>query len=427
MPTTPIRPHLVEVLKNSGFRHLWLAQVTSQTAVNMLTMVLAVVVYVKTRSNASVSLLYLTIGLPAVFFGMLSGVFVDRLNKRSLLITSTLLRIGLVLVLLVTKSHIGLLLMTTFIISLVSQVFIPAEAALIPRFVPSSHLMSANALFTVTFYTAMIGGYIVGGPLLGAIGETQIFLLITGLLAVAAFLLFFLPKEEKYQPITQRHRWWEDVREAIIFIKQSPNLWQALFLLTIAQAVIAVFVTLGPGFADQILSVRISDASLIILAPAALGMMVGTGLLGTIGHQFRKRLLINGGILLSGVLLLFVSLLVRTQHGTVRLVFEQIFTESFIAGILPLSMGSFFLLGFANSLIDISCNTILQEQTIENLRGRIYGILSSLIAGVAVIPVVVSGILADLIGIGKIIFFLGLFLIIFGIYTSTIKSHLRKS
>lgn len=427
MPILVSQSHLVEVLKIPSFRSLWLAQVISQTALNMLAFVLAVVVYLQTRSNASVSFLYLTIGLPAVFFGVISGIYVDRTNKRILLISSTLLRVFLVLLLLFTKSHVGLILGLTFIISLVSQVFIPAEAALIPQFVPASHLMSANALFTVTFYSAIIGGYIVGGPLLGVIGETRIFLLIMLLFGIAAFCLFFLPHEDTQRDAIPRRSWGTEMQEAIRFITQSPNLWQALFLLTVAQAVIAIFVTLGPGFADQILAVRLTDASLIILAPAALGMMVGTGLLGTIGHRFRKRTLINGGILLSGGLLLFVSLLVRTQHGTVRLLVEQIFTEGFIAGILPLSMVSFFLLGFANSLIDISCNTVLQERTTQHLRGRIYGILSSLIAGVAVIPAVVSGILADLLGIDKIIFFLGLLLIIFGIYTTTLDNHSRKA
>ena len=97
---------------------------------------------------------------------------------------------------------------------------------------------------------------------------------------------------------------------------------------------------------------------------------------------------------------------------------ESIFSVSLAEFMLPIAVVCFFLLGFANSLIDISCNTVLQENTTNEIRGRVYGVLSSIISGVALLPVVISGIMADLIGVGKMIFVLGLVLLFFGYYTS---------
>ncbi len=77
---------LVEVLKVKAFRYLWLAQVISQITVNMLVFVLGVLIYAQTNSNTAVSILYLTVGVPAALFGIFSGALVDRFNKKTLLI-----------------------------------------------------------------------------------------------------------------------------------------------------------------------------------------------------------------------------------------------------------------------------------------------------------------------------------------------------
>lgn len=427
----PSSANLLKVLAIRPFLFLWLAQVVSQIAFNMLILVLGLFIYQKTRSNTAVSLLYLTVGLPGALFGVFSGVYIDRIDKRSILIVSTLIRVFFIFLIFITKSNLILIYILTSLVSLASQFFVPAEAALIPRFVPTKLLLSANSLFTLTFYSAIIGGFVAGGPLVESLGADSVFIILGLLFGCAFWLVTFIPKEESRSSLPRikltTTSIWNDVTSGFDYIKYKPLLYQSILLLTVSQAVIAIFASLGPGFADRVLSIKITQASLLILGPAALGMIIGALYLGSFGTPFRKRSLINIGIFLSGATLLLVAILVRTRrYLQFTSVFEHIFLVSHSKSILPISMICFFVLGFANSLIDVSCNTILQEKTTDAFRGRVYGFLSSLISGVAIIPVIISGVIADLFGIGKIIFILGLILIGFGLYTSNQLAHFRR-
>ena len=50
------------------------------------------------------------------------------------------------------------------------------------------------------------------------------------------------------------------------------------------------------------------------------------------------------------------------------------------------------------------------------MRGRVYGVLTSATGGVSFIPVIFSGILADEIGIGMTLIFLGILVTVIGVY-----------
>src|SRR3989344_4635515 len=66
-----IKSELFQVLSIKSFQLLWSSQVITQTAYNMLLFILGVIIYQKTRSNAQVSLFYLTVGIPAFVFGII--------------------------------------------------------------------------------------------------------------------------------------------------------------------------------------------------------------------------------------------------------------------------------------------------------------------------------------------------------------------
>jgi MFS family permease len=71
-----------------------------------------------------------------------------------------------------------------------------------------------------------------------------------------------------------------------------------------------------------------------------------------------------------------------------------------------------FILGFATSLVFIPANTVLQEETSDESRGKVYGVLNTLIGIMSIIPVVVVGGLADLIGVKVVIIGTGIVVLI---------------
>ncbi|HEX2754078.1 MAG TPA: MFS transporter, partial [Candidatus Limnocylindrales bacterium] len=82
----------LDVFRNRPFLLLWLAQAATQIGGNMVIFGLTVIISKSTGSTTAVSALILTFLLPAVLFSALAGVFVDRLDRRLVLILTNVLR-----------------------------------------------------------------------------------------------------------------------------------------------------------------------------------------------------------------------------------------------------------------------------------------------------------------------------------------------
>ena len=75
-----------------------------------------------------------------------------------------------------------------------------------------------------------------------------------------------------------------------------------------------------------------------------------------------------------------------------------------------------FFLGIFNSFISVCANAILQGDSDTQMRGRIYGVLTSLTGGVSLLPVVFSSILADIVGVGRTLSVIGIAVLTAGLY-----------
>ena len=91
---------------------------------------LTVEVFALTGKSTSVSLLILSFLVPAVIFGAIAGVYVDRLDRRLILVTTNIARGAIFLVLLAFPSDLGVIYVLTAVISTLSTFFGPAEIAM---------------------------------------------------------------------------------------------------------------------------------------------------------------------------------------------------------------------------------------------------------------------------------------------------------
>ena len=80
------------IWRNRNFLLLWLAQAISQTAQNAIWFGIVVLVQRVSNSSTQLSLAVLTLIIPSVVFGVLAGVYVDRWDKRTVLIATNLIR-----------------------------------------------------------------------------------------------------------------------------------------------------------------------------------------------------------------------------------------------------------------------------------------------------------------------------------------------
>ncbi len=85
-------PADISTWHNTSFLLLWLAQAISQTAQNAIWYGILILVQERSNSSTQLSLAVLTLIIPSVVFGVLAGVYVDRWDKRWVLIVTNVLR-----------------------------------------------------------------------------------------------------------------------------------------------------------------------------------------------------------------------------------------------------------------------------------------------------------------------------------------------
>jgi len=141
---------VLDVLSNTLFRRLWIGQIASQLSSNMLVFLLALIIYRATGSNVAVSGLFLAYGLPSLLFGVMAGTIVDRLDRRAVLLVSHVVRALLIVGVYASGDRISAVYLFVFAYAVINQMTMPAEVPLIPQFVPKTHLVSANSLFSFT-------------------------------------------------------------------------------------------------------------------------------------------------------------------------------------------------------------------------------------------------------------------------------------
>lgn len=407
------------VLTIRPFRTLWAAQLFSQLGFAILLFVLALRVYQLTGSNAAVSGLFLTFGVPAVIFGMAAGAIVDHMDKRIVLVGADLSRAVLVLGFFLFPGILPVMYLVSLATAVITQLYVPAEAPTIPRLVPNSLLVTANSLFSFTYYSSLAVGSIVAGPVLRLFGPHAVFLVISAMFALAAWFAWRLPREvgkkthlpyptiEKIMHIARAVG--TSVREGLAYVRSSPVITEALLLLTGTQVVLALLGTLGPGFADRVLEIDVRDASMLITGPAVFGIILGALWVGSVGNRIPAKKFIQIGITGAGMLLMLIAFSVRLKRVAV---FSWFYADSII---LPIEFLLFFLLGAANSMLDVPANSILQKEAGGSMRGRVYGLLTASVGGVGMLPVVATGLLADVVGVGKVILSLGVLITIYGV------------
>src|SRR6266480_5811991 len=175
------------VLKNKSFFSLWLSEIFSLTGFHMVNFLLILIAFSLTNSNTAVSGVVLAFSIPAILFGVVAGIYVDRWNKRQVLFVTNAVRFFLVILLGLFFKNLPVLYSVTFAVAIVTQFFIPAETPIIPLLVEKKHLLFANALFSLAWFGAALIAYALSGPLLSFFGTTYALFIIAGFFLIAAF------------------------------------------------------------------------------------------------------------------------------------------------------------------------------------------------------------------------------------------------
>ncbi len=385
------------VLTNSQFLILWSGQIFSQLADKVyLVLMIAIVANQFQLPNQPISKwvspIMIAFTIPAVLFGSLAGVYVDRWQKKPVLVVSNLLRGILVLtlppLLLLSQGQsltrviplgFALMLVITFAVSTFTQFFAPAEQAVIPLIVKDRDLLAANSLYTTTMMALLIIGFAIGEPLLSladslavqvglpvSIGKE---LLVGGAYAIAGIILLALNTGEKLERSVQKApHVLTDIQDGISYLSQNHRVRNALIQLVILFSIFAALAVLAVSMADQIPQLD-ADQFGILLAAAGVGMGASAVILGNKGQNIsRPRLSLIGSV---GVAASLVGLSFATQN-------------------LWLALAMTALLGAFAALVGVPMQTTIQSRTPEEMRGKVFGLQNNAVNIALSLPLVLA-------------------------------------
>lgn len=184
-------------LKNPDFRRLWLANIITVVGAQLTIVAVPAQIYLITDSSAYVGLTGVFGLVPLVVFGLWGGALADAMDRRVLLICTT---IGLIAcsALFWAQAAVGIdnvwLILALFS---VQQAFFavnqPTRTAILPRLLPARELPAALSLSMTVTQAGAIAGPLVGGALIPALGFPVLYLLDTIFQVPTLFAVLRLP------------------------------------------------------------------------------------------------------------------------------------------------------------------------------------------------------------------------------------------
>ncbi|MEM1239008.1 MAG: MFS transporter [Cyanobacteria bacterium P01_H01_bin.26] len=426
-------PGFWPVLQNLNFLTLWSGQVFSQLAdkiylVLMIAIIAAQYEVPGQTISGWVSAVMIAFTIPAVLFGSLAGVYVDRWLKQPVLVMTNLLRGALVILLplgLWLTHDLGgiagipisfcLLLVVTFLVSTLTQFFAPAEQSVIPLIVEDPYLLSANSLYTTTMMASVIIGFAVGEPLL-AIADRLLApfdggsglgkaIFVGGSYGLAGIILLVMRTGESTKNLTRDSHVWADIKDGLRYIQQRPPIRNAIIQLVLLFSVFAALAVLAVRLAEIIPTLKSSQFGFLLAAGGA-GMGIGAALVGQFGYRLARRQLSLLGLLGMGMALAGLSMTTHSLWGSLALI---------------------TILGFFAAMVGIPMQTTVQKQTPEDMRGKVFGLQNNLVNIALSLPLALVGVAEALLGLRLVLLSLAATVILVGLLTQTVFTVVSDS
>lgn len=384
---------MFHVLRQRNFALLWFGQLISSIGDWVLIVALPFYVYQLTGSALATGTMFMVETLPRLFLGSVAGVFVDRLDRRWTMVCSDVLRAGLLLLLLLvrTSGQIWIVYVMALLQTTISQFFVPAYYAMLPRLLSQKDLLAANALDTLIDSVTRLAGATAGGALFGFLGIVGVALVDGCSFLVSAFTVFLIvlppvatmatAPDTPTSPVAQSARralvtFWHQWREGLSLVIRNRSLtvlFSSTGLLMLGQGMIsAIFVI----FVSRILH---GSATLFgwLVTAQGVGSLLGTLLVGRLSKHLQPVQLVLLGICVSGPLLF---LLVDLPALPV------VFTSRILGGIFVV----FFSIG---------SRTLIQNVVTDEFRGRVFGFYGTTYSTLMMIGLALSSTLGDALGV----------------------------
>jgi len=400
------------LFENDSYRQLWLARLLSHTPINAIVYTMLILVVDATGKNFASSLFVVAYIAPSALLGTVSGVLVDRLPKGLLLGGMSAIRAALCVLLALSTDSLIMIYVIAVAFAVASQFSSPAESAALPAVVETDDYTAANSLNNLGSLISQVAGLMVlPAVFLKTVGSEALAIACAAMFGAAAFQ--FLIIAGLGGPISRVSVTWEDTRErfaeAWYRLTLDPVSYISVVLVVLANTTGLVVVTLLPQYSSEILHIRMENA-IFVVTPAALGIWLALRFVGRISSSVSPWWSVGGsfGALVAGVIMLaFVPALgsALASWNPLGAFDPGPFGEGTARIIITMVLAAW--LAFAFTFVNVVGRSIVNERIPREMQGRVFAAQTVLTNLASIPPILLTGLLADAIGITPVFFFVG--------------------
>lgn len=355
---------MINIMNNklgSDFSKLWAGNVVSALGDGAILSAGPLLVASITQNPALVAGAVFAQQLPWLLFSLLSGVYVDRLDRRQVMIAANLLRAvaigGLALTIAAGAASIPIIYSSLFILGVGNTFADNAAVALLPSIIETSSLSKANSLLQ----SANLVGKQLAGPPLGAYLFVAAAAVPFGLDAltfvVAALFIGWIRKSNRsdQQVAAQPRRSVQnEIKEGIQWLWRSPFLRTLAFSIAILNITFTAAFSLFVLFVDQRLGLDAVGYGLM-LTSSAMGGLIGSFIAHPLESKFSAATLLRAGLVTEA--LIDVSFAVVRSPGAAGVLYALFGLHAVIWGVITVSLRQKLvpshLLGRVNSVYNV--------------------------------------------------------------------------
>ena len=378
---------LREVLRIRAVRQMWFALIISSFGDFLaLFAVLSVVSFKMNAAAEQITWVQIASLLPPVLIGPVAGVFVDRWPLKSTLVSSDLIRVFLTLLLL-GSTQLWQFCLIMVLMSIVGVFFGPAQQCTIRTSVPPEGIMATSAVMQQSSALISIIAPGAAGLLVASFGAVSCYLIDAASFLASAILIGSIAirkREASTQDAPEDtasgvRKVWLDMRQGFRFIVHH----RAILFVTVALAA-AVFTLgcFGPLIAVYVRESLHGATRLfgIVSSMIGAGILLGFVIVQKLAKTYSNKTLVFGGLTCMSAGFLTLSLV----------------------PVLAATIVAALAIGFSVAAILLPGQTLVQQDTPEELMGRVSSTGMSIVFGAQVLGLFVSGVMTKFMGVRQV-------------------------
>ncbi|MFL0288094.1 MFS transporter [Mycobacterium sp. SMC-21] len=379
-------------LRNPDYRRLWGSSVVTVIGANLTIFAVPVQLYALTQNSAYVGLAGVFSVVPLIVFGLWGGAWADAMDRRRLLIIASCgLAVASVLLWVQAAAGLNNVWLVLCLLS-VQQAFYainsPTRSAAIPRMLPAEQLPAANSLNMTVFQAGAIIGPLLAGVLLRWVDLSTLYF-IDALTTIAPIWATFrlTPMPPEHSPDDDTSRWgFAAVLDGFRYLSGNRVVLMS-FVVDLIAMILGMPRALFPQMAHENFGGPVAGGTAMALLSAAMavGAVAGGVFSGWLPRVRRQGLAVVVSIVVWGAAMAGFGLAVG--HATGR-----------PDGFLWIALALLAVGGAADMVSAVFRSTILQEAASDELRGRLQGVFTVVVAGGPRIADAVHGAAAAVVG-----------------------------